>query len=380
MLILLINTIMSLGMNLTNALWPLYIQSLGATVLEVSTVISLTGLVGTFLRAPSGLISDRYGRRKIILTSVLLAITPPIFYTFSNNWQQLIPFGMIYSAAFALYMPSRMAIIADYTTQDARTRIYSIMNLSWPLGSLIAPTLAGVLESSYGWNLIFYVATMLYMVGVIPCLLLPTPSLRSSKRQEVTPAREKLNSTFFRPLIVFTLLNLFQGLGIGAVQSITPIYLTETFQISTAEVGLFISIGFGVTAILTQLPAGIVADKVGRKKFITACLGLTPPFFLLWTITDNLILLLLIQMVINGLWSMTWPATLSLLMEHTHKTRRGLASGFTQTGIMLGFTIGPYIGGYLWEAVGQLTPYYGAALFFTLCMPIIPFLREKEKN
>jgi MFS family permease len=254
------------------------------------------------------------------------------------------------------------------------------MNLSWPLGSLIAPTLAGVLESSYGWNLIFYVATMLYMVGVVPCLLLPTPSLRSSKRQEVTPAREKLDSTFFRPLIVFTLLNLFQGLGMGAVQSITPIYLTETFQISTAEVGLFISIGFGVTAILTQLPAGIVADKVGRKKFITACLGLTPPFFLLWTITDNLILLLLIQMVINGLWSMTWPATLSLLMEHTPKTRRGLASGFTQTGIMLGFTIGPYIGGYLWEVVGQLTPYYGAALFFTLCMPIIPFLREKEKN
>jgi MFS family permease len=254
------------------------------------------------------------------------------------------------------------------------------MNLSWPLGSLLAPTLAGVLESSYGWNLIFYVATVLYIVGLIPCLLLPPPSLRSPEIHETTHEGAKLDSTFFRPLIVFMLLNLFQGLGMGTVQSITPIYLTETFKISTAEVGLFISVGFGVTAMLTQIPAGIIAERVGRKKFITACLGIAPLFFFLWTITHNLILLLLIQMVINGLWSMTWPATLSLLMEHTPKTRRGLASGFTQTGIMLGFTIGPYIGGYLWEAMGQLTPYYGAALFFVLCMPIIPFLREKRQN
>ena len=152
-LVLLINTVMSLGMNLTNSLWPLYIQSLGATVLEVSMVISLTGLAGTFLRAPSGFISDRYDRRKIILTSILLAITPPLLYTLSNRWEQLIPWGMVYSAAFALYMPSRMAIIADYTSQETRLRVFSIMNLSWPLGSLLAPTLGGVLESSYGWNM-----------------------------------------------------------------------------------------------------------------------------------------------------------------------------------------------------------------------------------
>jgi DHA1 family multidrug resistance protein-like MFS transporter len=287
---------------------------------------------------------------------------------------------MVYFAAFALYMPSRMAIIADYTTSDTRTRIYSIMNLSWPLGSLLAPTLAGILESIYGWNLIFYVATVLYTIGLIPCLLLPPPSPRNTEIHETIQERGELDSTFFRPLIVFMLLNLFQGLGMGTVQSITPIYLTETFKVSTAEVGLFISVGFGVTAILTQIPAGLLAERVGRKKFITVCLGLAPLFFFLWTITQNLILLLLIQMVINGLWSMTWPATLSLLMEHTPKTRRGLASGFTQTGIMLGFTIGPYLGGYLWETMGQLTPYYGAALFFVFCIPIVPFLREKEEN
>ena len=149
-LLFIINTIMSLGMNLTNSLRPLYIQSLGATVLEVSFVISITGLAGTIMRLPSGFISDIYGRRKIIILSILLAISPPLLYTFSSNLEQLIIWGIVYSIAFALFMPSRMAIVADYTSTANRMRVYSIMNLAFPLGSIIGPTIGGFLENTHG--------------------------------------------------------------------------------------------------------------------------------------------------------------------------------------------------------------------------------------
>ena len=82
-------------------------------------------------------------------------------------------------------------------------------------------------------------------------------------------------------------------------------------------------------------------------------------------------------MGINGLWSMTWPASISLLMEHTPRKRRGLSSGLTQTGIMLGFTMGPYIGGFLWETLGRTFPYIASAFFLILCLPVIPFMKEK---
>ena len=164
----------------------------------------------------------------------------------------------------------------------------------------------------------------------------------------------------------------------GAVSPITPIYLVDKFNVSTTEIGLFISIGFGLTTILTQIPAGILADKIGRKRFIAICFIVIPPLFMLWTEIDNVIVLLLVQMGINGFWSMTWPASISLLMEHTPQNRRGLSSGLTQMGVMLGFTIGPYIGGYLWETLGRTFPYFASAFFLILCIPIIPFIREKS--
>jgi MFS family permease len=166
----------------------------------------------------------------------------------------------------------------------------------------------------------------------------------------------------------------------STVSAITPIYLTERFHVSTAEVGLFISVGFGLTTILTQIPAGVLAEKVGRKRFITACFAVIPVLFILWTTVQSFLLLLPIQMAINGLWSMTWPSSLTLLMEHVHVTRRGVSSGITQAGIMLGFTVGPIMGGYLWETLGTLFPYYASAIFFTLCLPIVPFLKEVRKT
>ncbi len=378
-LLFIINTIMSLGMNLTNSLRPLYIQSLGATVLEVSFVISITGLAGTIMRLPSGFISDIYGRRKIIILSILLAISPPLLYTFSSNWEQLIIWGIVYSIAFALFMPSRMAIVADYTSTANRMRVYSIMNLAFPLGSIIGPTIGGFLENTHGWNMIFYVATALYLFCLVPSLVLSKPPRNTFEDDKKSSSkRAKIDLKFLRPLLSFFFLNLFTGLGMGTVSPITPIYLMDKFNVSTAEIGLFISVGFGVTTILTQIPAGILADKIGRKKFIAICFALMPLLFILWTEVNNLILLLMVQMGINALWSMTWPASISLLMEHSPRNRRGLSSGLTQTGIMFGFAIGPYIGGYLWETVGMAFPYYASALFLILCIPTISFIKEKS--
>ncbi|MCJ7609261.1 MFS transporter [Candidatus Bathyarchaeota archaeon] len=150
-LLFLVDLMMSLGMNLTDSLRSLYIESLGATVLQISLVVSATGMAGTLMRVPSGLFSDNYGRKKIIIASILMAASPPFLYTLSRSWDQLIPWGLVYSSAFALYMPSRMALLADLTPVEQRTKVYSILGLAWPLGSILGPALAGVIQVTQGW-------------------------------------------------------------------------------------------------------------------------------------------------------------------------------------------------------------------------------------
>ena len=374
-LLFLVDFIMSLGMNLTDSLRVLFIQSLGATVFQISLVVSTTGMAGTLLRVPSGIFSDRYGRREIVVASILMSVSPPLLYTLSRGWEQLIPWGIVYSAAFALYMPSRMAIVADFTTVENRTKVYSMMGIAWPLGGMIGPTIAGFLQSTHGWNVVFYVASVFFVVCLVPSLLLPkTPRRKPDSEESHVEGDSNLGLAFVRPLLAFIALNLFMGLGIGTTNNITPIYLAERFNVSTADVGLFISVGFGLTTILCQIPGGILAERFGRKRFIAVCLALEPFLFIAWTFVNNPLVLLLVQMGVNALWSMTWPSTMSLLMDCAPGSKRGVTSGFTQMGVMLGFTVGPTVGGYLWETMGMASPYFASALFFVLCLPIVPLI------
>ena len=113
-LLLLITIFMSLGMNLTNSLWPLYIRSLGATVLQVSFVISITSAAGTFFRVPSGLISDNYGRKKIIIISILLGSKPSSF-KMSTTSDLVALFWLISNQYFPSFLRFRVSIMMSFS-------------------------------------------------------------------------------------------------------------------------------------------------------------------------------------------------------------------------------------------------------------------------
>jgi len=111
----------SLGMSSLIPIWPLYVVSLGATVLEAGYVISLSGIVGTVLTGFSGMISDRFGRKRTILTSVILAATSPLLCMRAKSWQELFLWGPMYMSVFTLFMSTRNAWIADMVEPEWRT-------------------------------------------------------------------------------------------------------------------------------------------------------------------------------------------------------------------------------------------------------------------
>lgn len=363
---------MALCMSLINSIRPLFIESLGATVIQISYVISVSGLSDCLFRTPSGILSDRIGRKKLIILSIVLASIPPLFYSFATHWEQIILWGMLFGTAYGLFMPSRQAIIAEYTPPSMRTTIYSVINLSWPLGTIIGPFVGGFLVDSYGWFAVFYLAIVVYVVTIIPATTLG--KIKAFPDTMTTKKKPPLKHRSLTRLIALTSLSFFTGLAIGTSNTLIPLYLQDKFALSALEIGFFISVGFGVTTFLTQIPAGYISNRYGRKKTITLSMLLLPIFFFLWPFMGDLLVLLAVYMAIFGLWSMTWPGLSSLTVELYQEKRLGLVSGITQTGIMLGFTIGPILGGYLWESFSPAFPFYASTILSILCIPSLYFI------
>ncbi len=378
-LIFLVTFAMSLGMNSFNSIWPLYIMSLGATVFEVSYVLSLSGMVGTVLRCPSGIISDKIGRRTVILASIVLAAVPPLFYVRAVSWSELLLWASVYGSAFAFFMPTRNAWIADLVKPGERAKAYSFLNMAFPIGSIVGPIIGGMIVDGMGWGTLFIMVTAIHGL----CLL-PVTAISAAKKTDdkLLPATEDTGPQIgqTKELMLLIVLQFLFGFGLGTVTPIIPLYLTERFNSTATQIGIFTSIGFGATAALAQMPGARLADELGEEKLILYCCSILPLTFLLWPISASYLHLLLLRMAGTAAWSMTWASTASMLMDAVPSSRRGLFSGLAQASIMLGFTVGPALAGILWEGIGHQVPFYASSLIFAIAIPTALLLARYKRS
>ncbi len=373
-----LNMAVGFANQLIGPLFPLYLESMHASELEIGLVVSIASIAATALMLPSGLLIDRLGKKKMLLGSVVLSTIPLFLMAFVRDWLTVTPLYMIFNMAFSLFIPSRMAMIADNATPQNRATLFGIMNMAWPISGIIAPTFSGYLVEKYGWAIPFHIAG-----GIMAISLLPTLSLREGKDIKVV-IDEKIKSSLWDPkylrfMLLFFAFHLAMTTGQGCVNMILPLFLKNQMNIPTSLIGLFFT-GSSILTLVTQIPSGWLADRYGRKKLILACIAPIPFLYGVWPFIGNWIVLLLLNSAAFGLWSMTWPATLALLSDFVPAELRGSAFGVRMTGVRLGFTIGPLVAGYLYGTMGVVTPFIASSASYILGIILATFLREKSPD
>jgi len=305
----------------------------------------------------------------MILTSVVLAVIPPIFYMWAEDWGELIIWAVMYASAFAIFMPTRNAWIADLVEPGDRVKAYSFLNMAFPLGSILGPLLGGFLVDWSGWAILFLVAAFVHGLCFLPTLAIGEAYHDIYEKEKTSSDTTKRGE--IRVFLLLFLLQFLFGFGFGTI----PIYLTERFQTTATQIGFFTSIGFGLTAVLAQIPAPALLGRLGRGTLIFYCCLALPLSLFLWPYSRSYLELMILRMVATLAWSMTWSSTASLLMESAPRSRRGLFSGLVQSSIMLGFTVGPTLAGWLWEEIGYNAPLYASSLIFAITIPTALLLK-----
>jgi MFS family permease len=372
-------------MNMVTPLQSLFIENLGANALQIGLVISVQGLVSTILMIPSGLFMTKIGKKRMLVISSIISMLSLVFYTLSHGWQELLPWAIIYGSIFSTFIVTRMSIIADHSSSESRATTYGLMNITWSIGSLLGPLFAGFIVDLLGWNPLFYSASFIALLSLIPALYFKRdtrPSKKSERKEEPLLA---FDAKTVRIISLFFLIQFAMCTGMGVINIIMPLYLMEVFRISTTQIGLFLSIGVGLSTLLTQIPSGLVADKFGHKKVILSCALITGLLYILAPLMSDYLQLIIVYMCINASWSMTWPSSVAYLVDSVPKPKRSIAISIRQTAIRLGFTIGPLIGGYVWYLyeLGTILPtfsFYIAALFFGFSIPSILFLTNSKSK
>jgi len=368
----------SLAINLTTPIWPIYIErSLHASMTELGFVFSISNAVAAVMQIPSGLLSDKYGRKRIHALGTLLAAFPPILYALANKWMDLVPWVMLSGFATGLYIPVRWAIVADDSSTETMAKAYSWTNISWLVGSTVAPFVGGIAADYFGIRFPFFACSIL-VFAVFPLTLLMQETRRKPQARAISNVNEEAGTIdgYLLTMIVFSLINIIQGVGIGVTSPVIPVFVESSFPVDYTFIGILYAIGFGVASILVQIPGSKFSDLFDRRKVMFVTFAASAPFFLLFAYSRNTLELIVFMFVSNAILNSSWAAFQTLIMEATPPSKWGLVNGISATTWWIGLMVGNAVSGVLWDGWGVLAPFYASSL--AIGLSAIPPLLLKE--
>ncbi len=361
-----------LGFGLLLPVLPYYAKTYGAGGLVVG-LLSASFSFFQFLFAPVwGRLSDRVGRRPILLGSLIVTSASYLVFGFSHSLWLLFVSRIVAGIAGAV-LPTAQTYIADTTSPEERTKGMGMIGAALGLGFTFGPAIGGAL-SHWGYSVpAFASAGFALIAAILAFFLLPeslSPEAREAaavKRRERPGLTVAFTDAFARPTVRPVLLLYFIGtLCFAGLEATFALFGHDRYGLSAMNVGYLLAY-MGVLAVVMQGGlVGRLARRFGeprlvRTGFLLLAAGMlaaggAPPFSWLLVALAGVALG-------NGLSS---PSLAGLVSIATVAGEQGSVLGVYQALGSLARTIGPFLGGLAFDTLGPTSPLWIGGIILAL--------------
>ena len=375
-------------------LLPFYGQRFGASGMEIGLLVSIFSLV-TFIFMPVlGRWSDQYGRRPVLLISMLVSMAAYILFAFAGTlWMLFISRFMAGLAHSNLSVAQ--AYIADITPAHERAKGMGIIGAAFGLGFIFGPMISAFFSAEiFGdWQYILpgLIASGLSLINFIMAYYYLPESLHEHHRQPAQRFQLFDFKTFLKVmrhpgLRVLVLIFSIATLAYSNIFVTIPLFVShEPFNLSAAEVSwFFIEIGL-ISVVVQGLLIGRITGLFGERKLvITGTLGLWIGF-MIFPLSSYLpagyISGLAIGTAMLGFGSSFFtPNIMSMASQMTELNEQGTIMGMIHSLASLARMIGPFIGGIMYDAGGPNSPYYFSVVIMLAAVYCLLKLPVSEKR
>ncbi|HXD34867.1 MAG TPA: MFS transporter [Pyrinomonadaceae bacterium] len=342
--------LLGFGEELWKKFLPKYLEAMGAT----APIIGLFGTAEDFFDAcyqyPGGFIADRFGRRRAFLFFITLASIGYVVYLLSPSWPYFfVGLGLV-MAWQSMASPAIFAVIGDSLPRERRAMGFTLQSILKRVPIVIAPIIGGALLASMGLRKGVHAGLIITLVlaAVTFALVLRIKAYQSEAHAiSIRGVWRSFHSALKRLLISDIIIRTCEGMtGVLAI-----LYVTNIQGFSVAAYGALIAIQM-ITSILVYIPAGKIADRVGRKPFVIATF-LSFALFPVAIIFASSFALLVVAFVIGGLREIGEPSRKAMIVDFVQDNIRARSVGLYYLVRSLSITPAAALGGVLWKIAPQ---------------------------
>ncbi|HXN86890.1 MAG TPA: MFS transporter [Candidatus Binataceae bacterium] len=355
-----------LGFGIVIPLLPMFASRLGISFFGIGAIMAIYSLA-QFIFAPIlGRISDRIGRRPVIMLGLLGSSVGYLIYGFAGSFVGLFLSRAVHGACAAT-ISTAQAYIADTTDESNRARGMGMIGAAFGLGFVIGPAIGGLL-GSYSLRMPGFFAAaltfanLLFATFKLPESHQPEPGARIDAAVFLAPIRDLPMQLFGHHLSRLFAVAFMTTFALAAFETTFALMIPHVYGYGPTGIGALLAFAGLMQALAQGYLLGKIVKRVGELRLLSAgiiifAIGLAP----MANLPTPSTLLLALAMLSIG-YGFASPTIASLISKLTQRVLQGEALGINQSASSMARIFGPLAGGLAYGTLGASAPYVGGAV------------------
>lgn len=336
----------------------LYFLELGATLLQVGTILAFQAILRTILRIPLTLAADRLGVNKTVMLCFLVQITVPLLYSIASSPTSLYLIILYQILATGSFNQITMSIVSNMVSIDRQGEALGRYMTFFSLSMLLGPFITSILVLQIGYRELFAVSALFPLLG----LLLLLRNRRVLKAGDDSALKPKLNhhrlntlkliKSFLRDrnISVLSTIRLVYSMSNTMFNTLFAIYATQELNFSPSLIAIMFSV-IGLSNTLIKMPMGNIIDRFSNRIILFLTFIVIVLDYAAMAFAINLVSIVLVLIIFGASWGIRAVTEWAFLVRTASPEAKTITISYLSTFWDIGAALGSFLAGSIAESL-----------------------------
>ena len=374
------HTLTHVFQRMPSALFPTLMrpEEFNLTLQQIGIIAAIPPLCSALLSIPMGLLSDRYGARKMVFASMVVSALGALLASQASNPIIFIVAISLLSVSTTIYHPAAYSFTTKIVKPGDRPKVLGIHGAGGTLGMSLGPISLSILIGllAFGWRQAFLFWLIPIILGAITVFGIktePTEDLQVNPASQMVEAEKpNIRSMMTTSLLLFLVFVGIRSIGRSMVGSFLPIYMVNTKGISESLANIIYG-GNTLMGLIAAPLGGALASRFGEKRWLLGVLILSYICLGLAFLVPNTIAFTTLYLISGFFNFLGMAANSSIVAKLSPSSQRGLGYAlFFLPGSLMG-AVAPVIAAFIGEVFGLSSIFYASIVVYAAGLFVLWF-------